>query len=98
MSGDSDGKRFTLDPDRTAFTLRDLDNAQPRPQPPRKVALPHPRLAPPGMSGVKSSEKLGLPRQPVNEAKRLPGEAGYTTRVFKPLVQKTPGKAHTPER
>ncbi len=48
-------KPFTLDPPQTSFTLRDLDNAQPVTPRPQGLNLNHPRLAPPGMAGIKPS-------------------------------------------
>ncbi len=51
--------------ERTAFSaaelktdppLRDQDNVQMRPKP-RGISLDHPRLAPPGMSGIKSNHQ-----------------------------------------
>jgi hypothetical protein len=46
-------KPFALDPPQTSFTLRDLDNAQPVTPRPQGLNLNHPRLAPPGMAGIK---------------------------------------------
>lgn len=47
-------KPFALDPPQMSFTLRDLDNVQPRLRP-KGLRLDNPRLAPPGMAGIKPS-------------------------------------------
>ena len=52
LSEGSPTKPFRLSVE--APRVRDQDNAQPRPQPPQAVAIPNPRLAPPGMSGSRS--------------------------------------------
>ncbi|MFM9977230.1 MAG: hypothetical protein ACKVOP_04205 [Sphingomonadaceae bacterium] len=73
--------------------IRDKDNAQPRIAPPQAVRTPHPQLAPPGMSGIKTTARLGHAIEPP-KLKRLEFQSGVTTREFKSLVQTPPGKTH----
>ena len=77
--------------ERTAFSaaelkteppLRDQDNVQMRPKP-RGISLDHPRLAPPGMSGIKANDRAG-------------GLAAPDKREFKPLA--SPSKDFDRER
>jgi hypothetical protein len=72
-------------------TFQDKDNVQTQPQPPAQIQ--HPRLAPPGMGGVRTAARMGLPIAPP-KPKRLEFEAGETTREFKSLAPKTPSKGH----
>lgn len=85
MSGDKPAKPLSLSLDRTAFTMRDLDNAQPVIPPPRMMYLPNPRLAPPGMSGIR------ITIRPVGQSVATK-EREAPSRAFKPLVS-SPGKS-----
>lgn len=99
--------------DRTAFSaselnreppqpdapLRDQDNVQMRPKP-RGISLDHPRLAPPGMSGIKTGDRaVGLARSEGRPADRpaLNKEPGEVRREFKGLCPIN-GKGHDHER
>lgn len=77
-------------------TIRDQDNAQPRPRPP--FALDHPKLAPKGVSGIKSSERLGLPPQ-LSKRPRLHhglGKPSDVNKEFKSVAgpSKDKGQSH----
>lgn len=94
------------DQSRTAFTMKDLgkmdaatkDNAQPRPQPP--IHIQHPRLAPPGMGGIRidrmppSPQSAKAPPSERPSLKREVGKPSEVKREFKSLVQPAPGKTH----
>lgn len=84
--------------DRTAFSaselnretpqrdapLRDQDNVQMRPKP-RGISLDHPRMAPPGMSGIKTGHQaVGLARG--DKRPSLSKESGDVGREFKGLT------------
>lgn len=72
-----------------SFNLRDVDNTSLRITPPRQSYYPHPRLAPPGMSGIKTSERLGLPATcdvPWQRPKIGMGQEGEASRAFKPVT------------
>lgn len=84
---------FTLAARKLPHNIRDKDNAQPRIVPPQQVRTPHPQLAPPGMSGIKTTARLGHPIAPP-KLKRLEFQSGVTTRDFKSLAQKPPTKTH----
>lgn len=88
---------FSLAARASPQTVRDKDNAQPRVAPPQEVRVPHPQLAPPGMSGIKSSRKLGLV-QDAPKAKRQEFESGFAAREFKSLVQSPSGKDRSRDR
>lgn len=84
--------------DRTAFSaaelaqghpppdepLRDQDNAQMRPKP-RGISLDHPRMAPPGMSGIKAGGQAGGLARPAGRP-ALDKEPGDVQREFKGLA------------
>lgn len=80
--------------------VRDKDNAAPRIKPPELVRLPHPQLAPPGMSGI----KMGLPAmerfagQPSPKPPPPKREPKSPKRVFTSLVQSPPDKSKRPVR
>jgi hypothetical protein len=85
-------------PEEAVLTVRDKDNAAPRIKPPELAHVPHPRLAPPGMSGI----KMGLPAMersvgvpPLRHASKTK-EEGRAKKAFTPLVstQPTKGKSH----
>jgi hypothetical protein len=84
---------FTMAARKLPQNIRDKDNAQPRIVPPQQVRTPHPQLAPPGMSGIRTSQRMGLPHVPP-KPKRMEFEAGVTKREFKSLAPKSPSKAH----
>ncbi|MEL6646137.1 MAG: hypothetical protein AAFQ05_00305 [Pseudomonadota bacterium] len=65
---DTPRKPFTLASDPDPAHLRDKDNAQPRVQPPQGVTKPAPNLAPPGMSGIKTSTLPRAPSPPNHQA------------------------------
>lgn len=87
-----------LNKDRTAFSaaelsreapppeapLRDQDNAQMRPKP-RGVSLDHPRMAPPGMSGIKTGNRAIEPAR-LADRPTLNKEASELRREFKGLA------------
>jgi hypothetical protein len=80
----------TVKPFRLASGVpRDKDNAMPREPRPQFLANDHPRLAPPGMSGVRSAERLGLQR-----AMAPPAREKRPRAVFKSLVrsERSPGR------
>lgn len=83
----------------TRFTIRDLDNVKPTPAPPRGIHLDHPRLAPPGMSGIKrfrvAPANTEVTRDKTRDQTVLGGQE-RATRAFKPLVAPSPAKS--PER
>ena len=87
-------KRPALDlpKDRTSFSakelsqkpvVRDQDNVQIRPKP-RGITLDHPRLAPPGMSGIKTSARE---RRQANQS-AFTGRSGEVHREFKGLASR----------
>ena len=89
-------------------TIADKDNVQRQPKPPMHIE--HPRLAPPGMAGVRSSRPPTLPH-PSNTQSQNPkltaqrpalnreiGKPSEVHREFKPLAQKPPGQERGPER
>jgi hypothetical protein len=88
---------FSLAARASPQTIRDKDNAQPRVAPPQQVRVPHPQLAPPGMSGIKTSRKLALPGDPP-KPKRQEFESGFASREFKSLVQSPSGKDRSRDR
>jgi hypothetical protein len=49
------------------LNVRDQDNAQPVPPPPRNVHIGRPRLAPPGMSGIKPAPQRAPEHRPQQE-------------------------------
>lgn len=78
--------------------VRDMDNAQPEPPKPQGTKIDHPRLAPPGMAGVKTSRRLGLPptcELPYPKPKTELGMEGETRRAFQPHVPRELSKAKT---
>lgn len=79
--------------------VRDKDNAAPRIKPPEFEHLPHPRLAPPGMSGIKmglpAMERFGGQPSPKPPMKR---EHEPPKRAFTSLVQSPPDKSRGPVR
>lgn len=100
MTKDVPKKPFSLGQGKTSFTLRDLDNVAPRPAPPQNIRIDHPRLAPPGMSGIKPSIRpVLMPSLPkIPRQKIEPGLQGEAKRAFKSLVQSMPGKGHERDR
>lgn len=92
---------FSQSKDRTSFSaaelkrdmpLRDQDNAGMRPKP-RGITLDNPRLAPPGMSGIKTGDRaIGLARSSALSDNRpadrptLKKEPGDVGREFKGLA------------
>jgi hypothetical protein len=79
-------------PQPDAPTLRDQDNVQMRPKP-RGISLDHPRMAPPGMSGIKTGDRaVGLARSSALSDNRpadrpaLSKEPGEVRREFKGLA------------
>lgn len=79
--------------------VRDKDNVAPKIKPPEQTHLHHPRLAPPGMSGIRPSLQQGYPRPlpPVSQARSEQERQGAAKRAFAPLVQR-PNKDRGPER
>lgn len=79
-------------------SIRDKDNAAPKPKP--QAHAPHPRLAPPGSSGIRPSIGPIAERAPPPLRKACPalGQQGHASRSFQPLVQTLPAKGATPER
>ena len=79
--------------DRTSFSaselkrdepLRDKDNAAPQIPKPRAITLDHPRLAPPGMSGIKTADRApGLAR---SSARPKLGKGEPVHRQFKAIA------------
>lgn len=69
--------------DRSSETIRDKDNAEPRPTPPAQARYPRLNLAAPGMSGIKRH----LPTPQHHDAKSPMKEAGDLTREFKPIAR-----------
>jgi hypothetical protein len=65
-------------------TIADKDNVQRQPKPPMHIE--HPRLAPPGMAGVRSSRP---PTLPLN---REIGKPSEVNKEFKAIAEKTPLK------
>jgi|GEM_PF-4880324 len=58
-----DRKSFSASDLKRDAPLRDKDNATPQIPKPRDITLDHPRLAPPGMSGIKIGDRApGLAR------------------------------------
>jgi hypothetical protein len=79
-------KERTVKPFRLAAgVVRDKDNAQPREPRPQFMPNDHPRLAPPGMSGIRNVRLVPVPPPP---QKRLPKA------VFKSLA---PAKHRKPD-
>lgn len=80
--------------------VRDKDNAAPRIKPPELAHVPHPRLAPPGMSGI----KMGLPAmeryvgQPSPKPQPPKREPETPKRAFTSLVRSLPEKSKAPTR
>jgi hypothetical protein len=74
--------------------IRDKDNAQPRVPPPQQVRVPAPRLAPPGMSGIRPVQPPKMMREPPKMPKptRQVGKASEINKEFKSLVSKGPDK------
>lgn len=78
--------------------VRDKDNAAPRVKPPQLAHVPHPRLAPSGMSGI----KMGLPDMERSVGASPPRhtskteEEGRAKKAFTPLVSAplAKGKSH----
>lgn len=71
--------------------LRDQDNTQMRPKP-RAITLDHPRMAPPGMSGIKTYDRTnGLARS--DKRPSLKKEPSDARREFKEL-----GSGHAKDR
>lgn len=72
------------EPQKPDVPLRDQDNVQMRPKP-RGISLDHPRMAPPGMSGIKSGDRaVGLARSDNRPA--LSQEPGDVRGEFKGLA------------
>ena len=63
MSAERTVKPFRL----ASGVVRDKDNAMPREPRPQFLPNDHPRLAPPGMSGVRAAKRFDLPRLPVQD-------------------------------
>ena len=100
MTKDGHKTQFTL-ADLPKSPIRDKDNAMPRIPPPKTVQIPHPQLAPPGMSGIKTQEKRftltgPLPERP--KPKIEMGQEGRVKRAFEPHVQAPPGKGWSIDR
>lgn len=93
---------------KTTFTLNDIrkmevadkDNAGQQPKPPEHIS--HPKLAPPGMGGIRSA-RVPTP-QPAKDAAKRPtlkrevGKPSAVHREFKPLAAKMLGKDHDRSR
>lgn len=80
--------------------VRDKDNAAPKIRPPEQSNLHHPRLAPPGMSGIRPSPPLmerGI-GQPAARPTLTKGDGGPAKRAFKPIANRSPEKERGPER
>jgi len=76
-------------------TLRDKDNAAPRVTPPSQAQHPHPQMAPPGMSGIKTGSKrytFAVSIQVDKELKMAPGEKEPPKKAFKSLAPDQPDK------
>ncbi len=82
-------KPFTLaaNPEQELENIRDKDNGDPKPPPPRIVKFPRRNLAPSGMQGI----KRGLPSPASQKATKEPPKAGDLTKSFTPLVQRQKG-------
>jgi len=81
------------DPQVELAPLREQDNAKPRIKPPVQARKPLPTFAPPGMSGIKTSARMGITQSPKPEKPRFTiSETGKLTKTFKPLVQNDPAK------
>ena len=74
---------LSREPAQRDASLRDQDNVQMRPKP-RGISLDHPRMAPPGMSGIKTGEPAnGLARS--DKRPSLRKEPDDVRREFKGL-------------
>ncbi len=89
-------KPFTLaaNPEQESENIRDKDNGDPKPPPPRIVKFPRRNLAPSGMQGI----KRGLPSPASQKATKEPPKAGDLTKSFTPLVQRQKGKEREIDR
>lgn len=79
--------------------VRDKDNAAPRIKPPQLANTPHPRLAPAGMSGIKTGpvlERFAGSPPPKPPQEKL--EPATPKRAFTSLVQSPPEKSKAPTR
>lgn len=78
-------KPFTLaaNPEQELENIRDKDNGDPKPPPPRIVKFPRRNLAPSGMQGI----KRGLPSPASQKTEKEPPKSGDLTRAFTPLVR-----------
>lgn len=80
--------------------VRDKDNAAPRIKPPEQVNLPHPRLAPPGMSGIKmglSAMERSVGAPPPRHTLKTE-EEGRAKKAFTPLVSAQIAKSKSHDR
>lgn len=70
---------------------RDQDNAQQRMPPPQNIRVPNPRLAPPGMSGIRAPQpQMEMMREPppirVPKPPREVGRPSEVNREFRSIV------------
>lgn len=82
---------------------RDQDNAQQRMPPPQNFRVPNPRLAPPGMSGIRVPQpQMEMMREapPIRVPKppREVGKPSEVNREFKSIVSEGPDKGLGPVR
>jgi hypothetical protein len=74
--------------------VRDKDNAAPKIKPPEQTHLHHPRLAPPGMSGIRPTPPMM--ERGIGQAAARPtlskDDGGPAKRAFKPIAKPTPEK------
>ncbi|MDJ0825075.1 MAG: hypothetical protein QNJ16_06175 [Rhodobacter sp.] len=83
---------------RSRENTRDKDNAQPRIKPPANANKPAPRLAPPGMSGIKGKQSKSTPAKEPPKKRFTLGKRGDLERSFRSVVKDSQSKRHDLDR